>query len=344
VAGTGLAGFSGDGGSGLNAQVGNPTALAVDAVGNLYIADGSARVRKLFLSGFISTIAGGSSQGYSGDGGSAADARLNGPSALALNSAGSLFVADTLNNSVRLLQISASGISVNAVTNGATNLSGPVAPGEVVVIYGSGLGGGLTQYTPNANGSVPNNAGGATVFFNGAPAPVLYSSANQVAAVVPYGISGSLAQMYVQFQNATSAPFNVSVATVIPGIFTLNGSGAGQAAAINNKTGAVNAAASPAKTGDYIQLYITGVGQTNPAGTDGALNAEPLPLPIAAVTVTIGGKNATVNFAGGAPGLVAGVIQVNAQIPAGITTGSAVPISVQVGTSNSQPGVTIAVN
>ncbi len=344
VAGNGLAGFSGDGGSGLNAQVGNPTALAVDTVGNLYIADGSARVRKLFLSGFISTIAGGSSQGYTGDGGSAVDARLNGPSALALNSAGSLFVADTLNNSVRLLQISASGISVNAVTNGATNLSGPVAPGEVVVIYGSGLGGGLTQYTPNADGSVPTNAGGTSVYFNGTPAPVLYSSASQVAAVVPYGISGSLAQMYVQYQNVTSAPFNVSVATVIPGIFTLNGSGAGQAAAINNKTGAVNGAASPVKTGDFISLYITGVGQTNPTGTDGALNADPLPLPIAPVTVTIGGKNATVNFAGGAPGLVAGVIQVNAQIPAGITTGSAVPISVQVGTSNSQPGVTIAVN
>jgi uncharacterized protein (TIGR03437 family) len=74
------------------------------------------------------------------------------------------------------------------------------------------------------------------------------------------------------------------------------------------------------------------------------INAAPLPLPVADVKVTIGGQNATVNFAGGAPGLVAGVLQVNAQIPAGISAGNAVPVVVQVGTSNSQPGVTIAVN
>ena len=70
---------------------------------------------------------------------------------------------------------------------------------------------------------------------------------------------------------------------------------------------------------------------------------DPLPVPTATVKVTIGGQTANVNFAGGAPGSVAGVIQVNAQIPSGITVGAAVPVVVQVGTSNSQPGVTIAV-
>jgi uncharacterized protein (TIGR03437 family) len=342
VAGNGQAGQSGDGGLALNAQVGNPTALAVDSVGNLYLADGSARVRKLFLSGVINTIAGGGARGYSGDGGSASNAALNGPSALAINAAGSVFVADTSNNAVRLLQLSSSGITVGAMTNGATNLNGPIAPGEVVVIYGTGLGGGLTQYTPNADGSVPANAGGTSVYFNGTPAPVLYSSANQVAAVVPYGISGSLAQMYVQYQGSTSTALNASVATVIPGIFTLNGSGTGQAAAINNKTGAINGTGAAAKAGDFISLFITGAGQTNPPGADGSLNAAPLPLPLASVTVTIGGQNATVNFAGGAPGLVAGVLQVNAQIPSGLTAGT-VPVVVQVGTSKSQPGVTIVV-
>jgi uncharacterized protein (TIGR03437 family) len=344
VAGNGIAGFSGDGGPAINAQVGNPSALAVDSVGNIYIADGSARVRKMFLSGVISTIAGGGNRGYSGDGGNAFLAQLNGPSSLAISSTGALFVADTLNNAVRMLQVSASGISVNAVTNGATNLSGPVAPGEIVVIYGSGLGAALTTFTPNADGGVPTSAGGTSVFFNGAAAPVLYSSANQVAAIVPYGISGSLAQMYVQYQGATSVPFNVSVATVIPGVFTLNSSGSGQAAAINAKDNSINGAAKPAKAGDYVTLYITGAGQTNPAGVDGSVNASPYPLPVASVKVTIGSQNATVNFAGGAPGSVAGVIQVNAQIPAGTTPGAAVPVVVQVGTSNSQPGVTIAVN
>ena len=87
--------------------------------------------------------------------------------------------------------------------------------------------------------------------------------------------------MYVQNQNLTSAAFNLSVASQIPAVFTLNGSGTGQAAAINNKDGSINGAASPAKVGDYVQLYITGVGQTNPSGTDGVINAAPLPVPVA---------------------------------------------------------------
>lgn len=342
VAGTGIAGFS-DSGSAVSAQVGNPVAVAVDSTGNLFIADGSSRVRKVFVSGLIQSIAGNGTKGYTGDGGIATSATLSGPSALAVNSAGNVWVADTLNNAVRLLQFVSGGTMVNAVTNGASNLSGPVAPGEVIVIYGSGLGPAqLAQYQLNSNGLVPSSVGGTSVYINGSPAPMLYSSATQVAAVMPFGISGSLAQLYVQNQNLTSAPFNLSVASQIPAIFTL-GSGTGQAAAINNKDGSINGAGHPAKVGDYVELYITGVGQTNPAGADGVINAATLPVPVAPVTVTIGGLPANVNFAAGAPGIVAGVFQVNAQIPAGVTAGSAVPVVVQVGTSNSQPNVTIAV-
>jgi uncharacterized protein (TIGR03437 family) len=324
--------------------VGNPVGLATDSVGNVYIADGSARVRKLFPSGIITTIAGSGTRGYSGDGGSATIARLNGPSAVAVDDQGGVYVADTLNNAVRSLQLHSLGTSVNAVTSGASNLSGPVAPGEVIVIWGSGLGPAtLVQYQADANGLLPNSLGGTSVFVNGVLAPMIYTSANQVAAVVPFGINGSLSQLFVQSQNITSIPFNLSVSSQIPGIFTLNGSGTGQAAAINNKDGSINGAAHPAKVGDYVQLYITGAGQTSPAGTDGLINAGPGPVPIGAVKVTIGGQTASSNFGGGAPGAVAGVIQVNAQIPSGITVGGAVPVVVQVGASNSQPGVTLAV-
>jgi uncharacterized protein (TIGR03437 family) len=344
VAGTGSSGVSGDGGLAVNALVGNPVALATDSVGNVYIADGSARVRKLFLSGIITTIAGAGTRGYSGDGGSASKALLNGPSAVALNAGDSVYVADTFNNAVRLLQFAGGGTLVSAVTNGASLLNGPVAPGEVIVIWGSGLGPTtLVQYQADANGLVPTTLGGTSVFVNGVLAPLLYTSANQVAAVVPFGLNGSLSQLYVQYQGVTSAPFNLSVSSQIPALFTLNSSGTGQAAAINNKDGSINGAARPAKVGDYVQLYMTGAGQTNPAGTDGQINAAPLPVPIGTVKVTIGGQNANVNFAGGAPGAVAGVFQVNAQIPSGITVGGTVPVVVQVGTSNSQPGVTIAV-
>ena len=95
--------------------------------------------------------------------------RLSGPSALAVNAAGSIWVADTLNNAVRLLQFTGGGTTVNAVTNGASNLSGPVSPGEVVVIYGSGLGPQqLTTFQADASGRVPNAVAGTSVYFNGA--------------------------------------------------------------------------------------------------------------------------------------------------------------------------------
>ena len=345
-AGTGAGGFSGDGGASTSAQVGNPVALVVDSIGNLFVSDGSLRIRKIFVSGVISTIAGGSTRGYTGDGGAATSAALSGPFGLAINSAGSIWFADSLNNSVRLLQFASGAISVTAVTNGATNLNGPVAPGEVVVIYGSGLGpASLVSYSLGANGLVSTNTGGTSVFFNGVAASVIYASANQVGAVVPYGVSGSPAQVFVQYFGQSSAPFNVSVATQIPGIFTLNGSGTGQAAAINNADGSINGAAHPAKIGGYVQLYLTGAGLTTPA-TDGLPNANPPngPTPVQPVSVTIGGKPATVQFSGGAPGAPAGVIQVNVLIPSGITASNTAAVTVQVGQSTSQPGVTLAVS
>jgi len=269
-------------------------------------------------------------------------ARMSGPSAVAVDASGNVYVADTLNNAVRLLQAGGFGITVNAVVNGASGKTGAVAPGEVVVIYGPGLGPAqVTPFQSNSAGYVPTNVAGTSVVINGALAPVLYTSANQVAAVMPFSTSGSIAQLYVQYQGQSSAGFNVSVASVAPGLFTLNGSGTGQAAA-SNQDGSVNGAAHPAKAGNYVSLYVTGAGQTNPGGTDGHLAAVPLPLPVLPVTVTIGGKPAAINYAGASPGSVEGVMQVNAQVPAGLTTGS-VPVVVQVGTSSTQPGVTIAV-
>jgi uncharacterized protein (TIGR03437 family) len=253
-------------------------------------------------------------------------------------------VADTNNNAVRMLQATSGGITVSGVTNGASNQLGAISPGLVVVIYGSGLGPAqLAQFQLGANGLVPTNVGGTSVFFNGAAAPMLYSSATQVAAVVPYNLgNASLIQAFVQFQGQTSAPVNLSVATLTPAIFTLNGSGTGQAAAVNNSDGSINGPAHPAKAGDFVQLYITGAGVTNPPSVDGLPNAVPLPLPVATVAASVGGKQVSAQ-AVGAPGAVAGVFQVNVQIPTGLTPG-AVPVLVTVGTANTQTGVTLTVN
>ena len=142
----------------------------------------------------------------------------------------------------------------------------------------------------------------------------------------------------------------MNVASSSPGIFTANSSGTGPAAALNFRNGvtSVNNAGNPANAGDVVTLYITGAGQTNPPGVDGAPGGDgstgnPRSLPLLPVAVTIGGKSAMVQFAGGAPGVVAGIMQVNVTVPTGLTAG-AVPVTVQVGTTSAQSGVTIAVS
>ncbi len=343
VAGNGFAGYSGDGGPAAQAQLGNPSAVAVDAVGNLYVADGSTRIRKVYPNGLITTIAGNGTTGYSGDGGAATAAQLSGPSGVSLDSAGNLYVADTGNNAVRMLQPSGFGLAVAAVTNGAGFQTGAVAPGEIVALWGSGMGPAtLAHFQLNSAGQVPIITAGTSVYFNGIAAPVLYTTATQVGAIVPFGVTGPKVQVVAQYNGQVSAPITVDLSPVAPALFTLNASGAGPAAALNQDN-TVNGAGNPAKAGSYVSFFATGLGQTNPGGQDGVPTGSTLPLPLLTVTATIGGKPANVQFAGGAPGLVAGVMQINVQVPAGLSAGAAEAI-ITLGGATSPQGVTIAVS
>ena len=211
-------------------------------------------------------------------------------------------------------------IAVSAVLNGASNLEGPVSASEIVVITGSGLGPAqLIPATPGANGLYSAQLSGTTVQFNGTPAPLIYTWAGQVAAQVPDSVSAGAAQVSVTFEGRTSASFPVQVAQYAPGVFTLDSTGKGQAVALN-QDGSINSGSKAAQAGNVISLYATGIG-------DGP------------VTVTIGGQSSTLTPIE----KIAGVTQVDAKIPGGIQTGSAVPVVVQVGTTSSQAGVTIAV-
>jgi len=124
-------------------------------------------------------------------------------------------------------------------------------------------------------------------------------------------------------------------------LFTADSSGKGQAAAANFD-GSINSASNPAAIGSVVSLLVTGEGQTWPMGLDGKPASDPLPLPFLPVGVTIGGKSANINYAGGAPGL-AGVMQIKAEIPTGVSSGPSVPLEVQVGGIPTQAEVTIAV-
>jgi uncharacterized protein (TIGR03437 family) len=132
-------------------------------------------------------------------------------------------------------------------------------------------------------------------------------------------------------------------APAVPGVFTADSSGSGQAAALN-QDGSYNDAGHPAPAGSFVTLFVTGEGQTVPAGIDGKPASTPLPKPVLPVTVTIGGENATVPYAGGAPGEVAGLMQLNVQIPADAMPGSSIGIQVKIGDAPSQDAVTIAVS
>jgi uncharacterized protein (TIGR03437 family) len=242
-----------------------------------------------------------------------------------------------------MLGQSVPALSIRSVVNAASNLSGPIAPGEIVALYGSGLGPEqLTLFHFGATGTIETQLASTQVFFNDIPAPIIYTSATQVAAIVPYSITGSGARVVVTYQGRTSSAFLLPIAASAPGIFTFDSSGKGQVAAVN-QDGSLNTASSRAKVGEIISLFATGEGQTTPPGLDGKPASLPLPRPNLSVSATIGGRTAGVQYAGGAFGLVAGLIQINVQIPSGIEVGSAVPVVMQIGNVSSQNGVTISV-
>ena len=126
-----------------------------------------------------------------------------------------------------------------------------------------------------------------------------------------------------------------------PGLFTVDSSGRGQGI-ILNQDATPNSASNPALEGSVVVLYATGGGQTDPPGVSGSLTAEPWPKPHLPVSVTVGGLPAETLYAGAAPGLLAGLLQLNVRIPEGAPSGSAVPVVLTIGNAPSQPGVTVA--
>ena len=123
VAGNGRIGYSGDSGSAISAELNFPTGVAVDASGNLFIADrGNSVIRKVSTSGVITTVAGNGTYGYSGDGGSATAAELYWPSSVAVDASGNLFIADNWNNRIR--KVSTSGVITTVAGNGTSGYNG----------------------------------------------------------------------------------------------------------------------------------------------------------------------------------------------------------------------------
>jgi uncharacterized protein (TIGR03437 family) len=156
---------------------------------------------------------------------------------------------------------------------------------------------------------------GVTVYFGSYPAPILYVSPTQVAVVVPFEVSGDHRGLH-----SISGQFSAALPGDHGAVHSRNFHGQslrqGLAAAINDQhnTFSYNSAANPANAGDYVEIYLTGAGQTSPAGVDGQPYAGPAPC-VLPVKVTIGGVSESPQYCGGVPGQIAGLTQINVPVP-----------------------------
>lgn len=232
---------------------------------------------------------------------------------------------------------------VQTVVNGASSASAGVAPGEIVTISGSALGPATpVPLHPGASGLVDTTLAGTRVWFDSIAAPLVFVSGSQVSAVAPYELAGkSSTQVQVEVNGVKSAAVPVSVVDTAPGIFTLNQTGTGPGAVLNQDY-SVNSPSNPAPAGSVIMIYATGEGQTAPPGMDGLVTNGTLRIPMGTVSVTIGGQPADLLYAGSAPDLIAGVLQVNVRVPDTAGHGT-VPLVLKVGQNSSQAGVSMAV-
>jgi uncharacterized protein (TIGR03437 family) len=230
-----------------------------------------------------------------------------------------------------------------AITNAASFARGPIAPGEIVTVFGTNFGPAvLAGLKLNSSGAVDTVISETRILFDGVAAPMLYASNGQLSAVVPYSIRNkNSTSVQIEYQGVRSSPLIVAASTAAPGIFTLDASGQG---AILNQDFSINGVNNPAEPGSIISIFLTGEGDTDPIGADGRLAAFPLlPKPLLPVSVLIGGLPADLTYAGGAPGATAGLLQVNAKIPEGVTRGVPALVQIRVGDATSQSGVTLAV-
>ena len=241
--------------------------------------------------------------------------------------------------------------AITSINNAASlQAINSVAPGEIVSIFGLNIGPATpatgTSFTLTPTNTVPTTLAGVTVKFNNVAAPLLFVSAIQINAIVPYEMASfTTANVTVQFEGSTSANLSVQIVPTAPAIFSLSENGSGQGAIINQNN-TINGAANPAPKGSVVAIYGTGEGQIVPAGTTGCVNpgVAPFPKPVATpITVTIGGQSAPISYAGEAPTAVCGLFQINAMIPSNISSGPQ-PIVLTLGTAtNNQQNITVQV-
>ena len=190
--------------------------------------------------------------------------------------------------------------------SGSPYATGFLAPGELASIYGAGLGPQQGVAAQAAGNAIGTELGGVQVLVENVPAPLLYVSSTQINLVAPYILDGRIAaHVKIVTAGATSNEVVLNVQAAAPEIFTLPGAGrAFPNAAVINQDGTVNSSGHPAHAGDVLAMWVSGLGQTNPAGMDGAIAGAAGGTPLLPVTVQVSTNMfaATVKYAGDAAG------------------------------------------
>ena len=242
----------------------------------------------------------------------------------------------------------AAGCLVNAASqrfSGVGAVRGSIAPGEIITVYGSSLGPREgVEARPDAGGRFPTLLAQTRLVVNGTPAPLLYVHDQQINAVVPFASAiAAEARIEVEHQGRRSVALLVPVTPAAPGIFTLDGTGTGPAAIVN-EDGSVNSPWNPASKRSVVSIYATGIGLLEPPTEDGRVVSGILRLATLPLRVRFGGPaDGEILFAGAAPGFVAGLIQINVRIPEEAASGEAVDVGLRAGEQESSSRATVAI-
>jgi uncharacterized protein (TIGR03437 family) len=243
--------------------------------------------------------------------------------------------------------------SVNCLVNAASRGGRAIAPGEIVDIFGNGIGPAQTVSASASSGHIGTSLGDVLVLFNGVPAPLLSAGLNQIRAIVPLETGpsnldgGGIATVQILNGSTTVQPVSAPTAALAPAIFTVDGK-PGQALMIN-EDGTLNSEKNPARQGSIVTIYATGLNNTQPPLRTGeiARGAAPLALPIeisSAGLVGVSGVPSSgpeITYAGAAPGFAGGLTQINFRVPVSIFHGFT-PLNIQqptISSFSSQVGV-----